>query len=456
MKGLNAAMDRLDSAAGVAETGRLAQALEPEQELAEFDQRLARLREDHPVGEASEPPRLDVDDLWDRWELERPNVRRFSIRELRALCWDHRAAGDRLFVDRLTNEGFIPTRTAFLRGLWHAHQAHWRLGTSSTVEALVMQAAGQKGYRPRWLASLNEAPDVASPKSPPALARHVPSDWTVRSTLDRFGVTPTGNLGRQAVEHSVQRWLEEVGSASMLGDCASLVEAGHVELLHPELIEHPRFCRAVQELLTLVPKGTPAYRAAVAELILSDKRLGHPKRIATRGNWVGFSDIDIQIAVQLFAARDLRAFFEILIGRGEDEQERRPFWERYVESPQLVDFAIACDPVDMKRLGAKGGSVRASAARMNDAPENHSAFIMRFHGKHDLVIVEMSKANNAMYVFLASDFEDHVGALEKQHFRFRALKDQSLMQQKMAHRWPWHERFAGELAAWGIRPGRVW
>lgn len=459
MKRLREAMERLVSAAGVAETGRLAQVLEPEHELADFDQRLARLREEHPVGEANEPPRLDVDDLWERWELERPNIRRFSIRELRALCWDHRAAGDRVFVDRLVNDGLIPTRTAFLRGLWHAHQAHWRLSTSSNIEELVAQAACQRGYRPRWLASLQNAPDVMSTKAPQALARHASGDWTVRGTLDQFGVTPTGHLGRQGVEQTIQRWIEEVARRSKSGECSSLIEAGHAELLHQELIDHSRFGLAVQELLALVPQGTPAYRAAVAGLILSDSRLGHPKRVATRGNWVRFRDSDVQIAVQLFAARDLRAFFEILVKSVDDYQERRKFWERYVESPQLVDFAIACDPDDMRLLRARAGSGRAQAARMTNAPSGHSAFLMRFVGRRDILVAEMSQPNNAMFAYSTDAFEGRVGSLSDERFNYSALRDDSIVLKRMIHSAPpkyWHDKFEAALAQWGVRPGRAW
>jgi hypothetical protein len=450
-----AAMQRLTSAAGVTEGGRLARALDPEVELEEFDRRLRELREQQAYDESARPTAIDIEALWQRWTVVRPDLSSFSLREVRALCWDARAAADRQFVESLVTAGYIPSRLPMLRGLWHVHQAAWRLSTAPLIEVHVKAAAARSGYRPRWLESIRQHPGVLSGRAPAVLEQVQGDDWEIQPVLQRFGVTPDGQLGEQVIDKVIERWLREVIRRSMIDDTCVIVHEGHVKLLSATVLALGRFRRVVERLLLQVPKGSSQYRAAVASLILSDERLGHPKRVMTRGNWIGLADEAIRIAVQLFAARDLGVFFEILIERGADEQRRRSFWERYVASPQLVNFAIACDWQDARRLKARSHGERTTAAHLADAPENHSAFIMRFRGRKDITVVEMSQANNALYVFDSDDFEHHVGSLEDRSFSFPALKDRELMIDRWTHRWPWHERFGDSLATFGIHPGRA-
>ena len=456
MQRVLAALQRLTSASGVNEGGRLARALDPSDELQEFDQRLRRLREQRAYDESARPPVVDIEALWQRWTRVRPDLSSFRLREVRALCWDARAAADRQFVESLVTAGYIPSRLPMLRGLWHVHQAAWRLSTAPRIEAQVKAAAARPGYRPRWLESMRQHPDVLSVTAPEVLERALGDDWEVETVLRPFGVTPEGTLGQRVIDAVIERWLREVIRRSTIDDSCVIVHEGHAKLMPATVLELERFRRVVERLLLQVPKGSSPYRSAVAALILSDERLGHPKRVMTRGNWIGLAEEAIRIAVQLFAARDLKAFFEILIERGADEQRRRPFWERYVASPQLVNFAIACDREDMRRLNARAPKERASAANLVDAPDNHSAFIMQFKGRHDVTLVEMSKANNALYAFSSADFEAYVGSLEDRHFRFRSLKDKALMLARWAHNpsYDWYGKFAERLASFGIYPGR--
>jgi hypothetical protein len=81
--------------------------------------------------------------------------------------------------------------------------------------------------------------------------------------------------------------------------------------------------------------------------------------------------------------------------------------------------------------------------------------VMRFIGKRDLTVVEMSKANNAMYLFSTETFEQKVGSIADARFSFRALKDTVNSLARRAHREPWQQRFSQELADFGILPGAV-
>ena len=456
MRLVSAVLDRLLSAAGVSETGRLSLPLDPAAELRALDSGIEKLRLAG-RGQGGRPPTLDLEALLRRWRSKKPELEGFSVRELRALCWDARTAGDRQFVESLVDRGFLPVRIPMLRGLWHAHQQAWRLPTAGLIEELIKKASKGQERRPRWLEAVATDDQLLTAQAPQGIAAVISANWRAQEVLTRLSVTPPGQLGRLAMEESIKSWLREIRTSLRDASTDEVIESGAAGILDPNVMPPETFQSAIEALLAIVAKGDGrSIRPTVARLILSDSRLGHPKRVATRGNWVGFSEKAINTAVQLFAARDLKAFFEILIGRNADQQERRRFWERYVESPQLVDFAIACDPHDMRLLRAKSGNERASVARLDLAPDNHSAFIMRFSGRKDIIIAEMSKANNAMYVFDAEIFEEHVGELERGTFRFRQLKNQTIMLDRRSHVPGWHGKFDEDLQRWGIHPGKRW
>ena len=162
-------MRRVRALAAVDVDSRMALTLDAEVELRPLAEALVRLREARPVDGAERPVGLDIDELWDRWSSAHETLDDFSLRELRALCWDRRAAEDRRFLSALESSGYVPARLGFLRGLWHSHQHHWRLGTASLLEAYFVAAAGLSGHRPRWLESVNALPGVFSETAPRAV-----------------------------------------------------------------------------------------------------------------------------------------------------------------------------------------------------------------------------------------------------------------------------------------------
>ncbi len=319
---------------------------------------------------------------------------------------------------------------------------------------MIESRARMPGLVPRWMRALADEPALLSPAAPAALVKQASSDWRrARDLMNRLAITPDGSLGSSAIDKMVRAWVDDVCKSTNSESAVARFDAGHDGLLVAPMLPVALFHHCVERLVGAVNQLGKPYRERVAVWIVSDARLGHPARRLTRGNWAGITERTRQLAVQLFAARDLGAFFQVLIGAGQDEQLRRPFWERYVESPQLVNFAIASDYFDRKKLVAALGRDRAQVATLVDAPSDHSAFLMHFRGKYDIVIAEMSKANNAMYMYLASNFESGVGDLQDAKFTFAGLKDQSLMQQRLTHRGDWHWRFESTLRAYGVVPG---
>ena len=457
MKKVLDSMRRVRALAGVDVDSRMALPLDAEVELRPLTDALVRLRETRPVDGAERPVGLDVDALWARWSSSGQNLTRFSLRELRALCWDRRATENEDFLEALEASGFVPTRLGFLRGLWHSHQHHWRLATASRLERYFANAASQPGHQPRWLESVSDLPGVFSNAAPQAVSDAFYKDLDgFAETIGRLRLSAEGQLAQRALRACRAQWLDVLKPYAQqdhqIGP--SILRAGLQGILNREVTSKDDFLSVVERLLGLLARSGALYRQALAEWIVADPRLGHPRRTATSGNWVGVSEDARLAALRLFAAKDIGRFFDILIGRQFDTQHRRPFWEQYINSAQFVDYAIACDPEDRKRLIAAWNEGTPDVARLNGAPDRHSAFIMRFRTtQYDLIVVEMSRTNNAMYLFNTEDFEDRVGTIDRARFLFSALKNRAMAVDHWSHMQGWEPRFTERLSQYGIFRG---
>jgi hypothetical protein len=444
-------MQRLQTAALVVIEPTMA----PEREVETFLRTVARLQATLGAEGAKPPAGIDVEALWTRW---RPNADQplaaFSSRELRALCWNRRAVSDARFLSALESAAYIPAKLGFVRGLWHVHQHHWRLPTASSLEALFVRAGAQGGHHPKWLRAALELPALFTPGAPEAIGRKLFGELSnARQVLETIGLTTDGALAQQSLAACREQWFDLmerfVPEEAERGK--HLLSAGLYGLLSSAMVDTNHFRRSVERLLRLVSRGGARYRSTLAHWIGNDRRLGHPRRRATSANWAGFSEEAKLTALRLFAAKDIGRFFDILIGKLSDHQERQTFWERYIDSPQFVDYAIACDPTDRQRLVAAWQDGQPEIARLDDAPEAHSAFIMRFRTRtNDLTIVEMSKANNAMYLFNTETFEQSVGSLVRARFAFKALKNKYHSVDWWAHSGHWESRFTEKLRGYGI------
>lgn len=455
MQRLANALAQLRATSQVSVNGRLARTLNPDEELSEFDQRLARMRTARSLADAGAPPKVDIDALVSRWRADRPRLDGFTKREVRALCWDARAASDPEFVKAVGRVPALATSARLLRGLWYVHERQWRLPTSDLIERLIASRDPRSGGSSRWLRDVRQWPGVLTATAPEAIARKTEEDWrTAWSNLERLGITPDGSLGTVAVDQMVKRWVADALSFRTSSRGAEAFAAGHEGLLSHPRISASHFLFAVEALVGGVDGASKAFHERIASWILSDARLGHPARVRTRGNWIGISARTRQLAIQLFAARDLGAFFEVLIGASFDEQRREPFWQRYVTSPQLVNFSIASDWADRRRLVARLGKEQADVAHLHGGPSELSAFVMHFSGRQEIVIAEMSKSNNAMYLYDAGVFERGVGSIqESSKFHYHALKNASLMLNRYSHTTGWHYTFENILRRYGIFPG---
>lgn len=452
MRQLAEAMARIRSAGRIPANSRLSRELDAAAELAPLVARIEAMRRARPLDGGGRPAGLNLDVLWSRWQLVRPTLTSFSRRELRALCWDPRAVDDQTFLDALVEQQLLPHRVPFLRGLWHAYQAHWRLTTAPTIEALFRTRRGGSASAPKWLESVCDIPRLLGQDGPVALGWYLQDALPeAGARLHRLGVTPVGAMGREALRSARQVWLDRLARNSTTGRAPTDLAEGVAGLLSPELVTGDDFRTACERLVMLGEQGSSEFRDALRQFVTGDERLGHPLRSATSGNWIGFSSEAKAAAVRLFAARDLGQFFDILVAGGDDSQKRRQFWARYVESPQLVDFWIACDPADAERLRAHWRDGKPNFFNLVGAPPNHSAFIMRFRSaRADVMLAEFSRANNAMYEFDYRTFSEQAGLLEKQRVSFRGLKGTN---RRHIHRAGWHRTFEWHLNALGVRPG---
>lgn len=455
MRQILEALDRMRNAGATGHSGRLAVPLDPDIELRPLIAYLQEAQQTRPLEGGARPSGIDIDALCERWQRSGTSIVGFIRRELRAMCWDVRLAGDPHFLHRLETEGIVPSRMPFLRGIWHAYQSHWPVINAPQIGRLLREGRRSRSNVPRWLKQVCDTPGILDDNATQALATLLLADLpSSRNTLRLLALTPEGKLGAEGLKIARQQWLQLISSDPNGSYVPAVFASGCEGLLAPDLIDAAGLREACERLLLLVAHGSNVYREALRHFITTDERLGHPRRTATRGNWAGFSQEAMAAAVRLFAARDLGTFFDILIGKYGDTQMRRSFWEQYIESPQLVDFAIACDEGDHARLKAHWRDGKPTVARLEGAPWQYSAFVMRFRVyPEDIVIAEMSKANNAMYQFTISVFEDQVGPLEQNRMSFLRLKNRQVASDWHTHRGDWHYRFASHLRRLGIQPG---
>ena len=452
MKGLAEGLSRLLAMRGLPVGGRLSVSLDADQEVRGLDEWIERLRESRSIGDSRQPQSIDVDVLWSRWQSTRPDLRSFSKREIRALCWDRRAANDHEFVLAIGGHEQYANSTGLLRGLWHAHQQHWRLATADRVEKMLWAQSKKRGTHPRWLSALLATREILDERAPNALMTRVGRAWrNAPEVLHSYGVREEGQLGSIALRQIRGAWLADVEANRSSPSVAQILQEGVGGVLRPDSTSPEVFRGAVELLMSLTSGSSKAYRDAIAAWILSEPRLGHPLRVKTRGHWVGISEKAKRLAVQLFAARDLKIFFDVLIGAEHDPQRRRMFWEPYAHSEQLTDFAIASDYHDKRRILATLGGSHADVASLESAPSDYSAFIMQFEGHHRITVVEISKPNNAMYLFSTADFEARVGSIQRLRFSLHALKDQGVG--RHVHGVDWRGKFSLLLARYGVYAG---
>jgi len=449
---------RLRAARATPIDSRLSTHLDPDTELEGFERRMEVIRQRPSSSDFEKPPTIDLQELVARWHIGRGDITQFTRREIRAVCWDPTMAGDKNFVAAIASNPAFATNARFLRGLWFAHERRWRLSTANEIENLINSYKLLNGSPPRWIRKVWETSGVLSKDAPAALASAAKADWrAARSRLELMAITADGMLGTRAVEAMIAQWTEALARTRVAEEGVELFDAGHEGLLSDRKLPTALFMECVEQFVGAVSRIGEPYRQRIADWIVSDERLGHPARRRTRGNWAGISEKTRQLAVQLFAARDLGAFFQVLIGTRDDPQSRRRFWERYVDSPQLINFAIASDDNDRRKLLASLGKDRADVARLRDAPTDHSAFLMQFRTReYDIVIAEMSKENNSMFIYNTAAFEEHVGELQDFQFTFRELKSKSVSFDQKRHVGEWHGRFAVFLAYYGIYPGKSW
>jgi hypothetical protein len=427
------ALTRLRAMSDVGFDGTLLVPPDPDRLLAGFREALRRIGAKADQTSSTPPATEDVDALWEQWQRSR-RLEGFTRRQLRALCWDRRAAGDNEFVRRLESDGLLPQKTNLLRGLWFAHQQFWRLPTAGRIEQLVqLSAQSPQGAAP-WIEAIMRTPRVASADAPAALGSLIGTDPAiVRRLFD-------------------QAWLGRVIKTLWNESVDAVFNPGTEQLMHPD-VASPDVFREGVELLLAATETAPRIKDGTAKWVVGDLRLGHPHRIANAGNWAGFSDKSRQIAVRLIASKEIADFFDVLMGGSADTQNRKAFWLAYANSLQLVNHVVACDYYDLRKLRQRWGKEHGGASWLTDAPQEHSAFIIHFRGKIDLVAVEFSKPNNAMYLYTMEQFERHVGTFSATRFGFHKLKNTVHSLRRMNHVAGWGSSFSSELAASGIYPG---
>jgi fermentation-respiration switch protein FrsA (DUF1100 family) len=145
-------------------------------------------------------------------------------------------------------------------------------------------------------------------------------------------------------------------------------------------------------------------------------------------------------------------FFDFVIPDRRDPHDRKAFWLQYLDL--VEDSRVALSSSDRYRLRAQTTGP-LTYANITDSMEV-SAFLMRFRGKEEIVVVEFSRTGNAVYIHAASEFARVLGSLRGTEFRISSdhgLKHFSRLQ-KFNHMQPnekWQREVRNFLAAMGVR-----
>jgi hypothetical protein len=432
----------------------LSNPIDVEQELRPLREAVSRLHAGARPDTAVRPTTLRV--ARQKWVSAGGRLDGFMDREIRALCGDEESATDPRFVLALSVLGRVHTRRLWLEGLVAQYLLAWRrMDEPATLERLLQDSVRAFRGRSARIARCQTNPGrLFSPESAAWLAEQILEQRAdVTATLAQWTIPPSGGLGRATWEAVVRGWGDRVVRAGTTLSSAAAAEAFDYlkgTLLTSELITPAAAGRALSALvLSPVLDRDPALIDAVRGYILESPRFGDPRLPGNRGNWAACEAAAVHKVASWFSKQDLDFFFRVALPSHEDPHGRRKFWDRYLH--QVVDCLVVLSSEDDRRIRAHT-SERLHYARATGAP-GVSAFLMRFRGATEFIVIEFSKPGNAIRIHDAEEFERQVGGMRaKRSFHVSDdLKRNGSTLTTFNHTLYWADTVAAFLAQRGIR-----
>jgi hypothetical protein len=268
----------------------------------------------------------------------------------------------------------------------------------------------------------------------------------------KWHIGATTALGHAAINTAVREYLPDFQIIERALEPQALdgLEFFVAKLLSSELVDPPLLHRGLAVVVSSQwSDKSEAFRQQVLKFVLHDSRLGNPRFPRNFPNWIPVDPKASQKVRSWLARQDIVFFFDLVLPERQDKHRRKEFWLQYVD--QIQDSQVALCPEDRARLRAQ---VREQMAYTNIRDNGVSAFLMRFKGHPDIVVVEFSQSGNAVYFYDANIFQSTVGSFQQLSFWISELKHGDPLE-KFTHYPPgqWQQRVRTFLAGRGVRLG---
>ena len=380
---------------------------------------------------------------------------------IRNLCNHPSTALDQQFLGSLDKHPQLSKRRSWAEGLIANHYLHWELVPELEERAHLLKGILNKfPHDSPWLLDLRSNDwEVLGQRAPDCLINQLGNILDdLDPLMEKWGLTSQQGLGKAVTLAALRRWSNQFRlQRPSTTDQHVIPELRHAfsTLLNRVPMGKP-FLQTVEDLiLSEWSKSSPNIREHLSGWCLSHQNLGDPRQ--NTGNW---HPIPIAKAKLLswIARRDLIFFYDKIVPSRLDDQGRKEFWLRYVES--VIDFRIAIGSTDQRKLiSAKYG--KHEIATLDGAPDL-SAFILKFAGhrhRPDIVCVEFSRSGNALYIYDADVFDEQIEGMNAISFRItpgpRNIKNQDAFVHRQAHYINWQAATSTYLNSRGITPSLV-
>lgn len=393
------------------------------------------------------------------WIDEGKNLKSLNLREIKVLCWHPETALDPAFVDGLTRHPSFNRKQVWIAGVVSAYFSNWRqMRSPEKVEALLRDVIGKYDGSGLWILKCRDhAADLFSDRAARYLAARLRAEGAdVQATLNEWNLSQTSGLGPAVAAAAVEDWVYTFNrdSPRLSGQQAiSRIEELTARLLTFPTISNEVFGKALSEVLVCDRVSSWDDVQRLLKLyILKHPRLRDPRLPINSARWNVISAEGRRRFVSWLAQDDLVFFFDFVIPDRKDPHDRKAFWLQYLG--YVEDSRVALSSADRYRLRFQTAGAM-SYANISDSMDV-SAFLMRFRGKKDFVVVEFSKPGNAIYIHAAEKFTEVLGSLRRTEFRLDSqggLKHHSRIE-KFVHRQPndkWQRNVRDFLASMGVR-----
>lgn len=137
--------------------------------------------------------------------------------------------------------------------------------------------------------------------------------------------------------------------------------------------------------------------------LLNNPNYGDPRLTQITSNWSFVNSDAKHIFIMWLAKADLEFFFKVAFKGINDKHQRKPFWEKYINSRQLVESHVIWS---QKHYNSE--EIREEENRSNikykrfEYEDECSCFILRFN---EIYVVEFSGYGNGVYFYSADEFD---------------------------------------------------